>query len=426
MSAAAPDTAPRRPLPPQHVPSAGRGDGAAARPHKPHRHSPRRPARSWPARLAARLSPTDRLVLQLYLLTRIGLWITAYCTGLLFPDRRDAKEPGPMLSRWEQWDWHHFQHIAQYGYFNDAESTPQHPDNRAAFFPGFPLLLRAVHLVTPGWTVAGLLISLVAGAVAMLALARIAHLTAGTAAGQRAVLLVLVSPCAVFLAAGYTESLFLALALPAWLGAKRGRWALAAILTACATTTRVSGLFLAAAVAVEFLLARDGRRTWRSLPWLALPALPALVYTWYLHGLTGDWMAWKHAQERGWHREFHPPWEAWSHTWNAGFDGRYTTGYALMFQAELVAVVIGVLLLGVLLRHRRWPEAAYIALNLWALGTSYWYMSIPRATLLWWPLWTALAVWSLRNTWVKNTYLCVAAPLTTVFAIAFTSGRWAG
>ncbi|EPH41599.1 hypothetical protein STRAU_5373 [Streptomyces aurantiacus JA 4570] len=367
-------------------------------------------------------------MLQIYLLTRAGLWLTAYCGAWLFPRDPGAKRGAPVLSVWEQWDWMHFQHIAEHGYVRAAEARPGFT-NEEAFFPGFPMALRAVHTVLPHWGLAGLLISLVSGAVAMVALGRIAGLHGSEVLARRAVVLVLLSPCAVFLAAGYTESLFLAFALPAWLAAVRGRWPLAALLATAATATRVSGLFLAAALAVQFLVSRGRReagRRWRPLPWLALPALPALLYTWYLHTLTGDWMAWKHAQERGWNREFHAPWEAWANTWRAAFDGEYRSGYALMFLAELVAMVVGLALLAVLLRRRRWPEATYLALSLWALGTSYWYMSLPRATLLWWPLWTGLAAWSLRRAWVTNTLVCVLAPLTTVFALAFTTGRWAG
>lgn len=396
-------------------------------------------------RLAGRLDATDRFVLQVYLGTRVGLFVTGYCVGWLFPANSRAKKAPGLFSVWEQWDWTHFRHIAEYGYFGPAPGYADGLENEEAFFPGFPLMLRAVRLVVPDWVAAGLLISLVSGAVAMLALARVARLAGadkgagvGVGAGaavrlggaetlaRRAVLVVLLSPCAVFLAAGYSESLFLAFALPAWLAARSGRWRLAATLAACATATRVSGLFLAAALAVDFLLARDGRRDWRRLPWLTLPALPPLAYTLYLYDRTGDWMAWKHAQERGWYRTFHPPWEAWGNTWNAAFDGRYSTGYALMSQAELAAMVVGLALLGRLLWRGRWPEAAYIALNLWALGTSYWYTSVPRATLLWWPLWTGLAAWSLRAPWRAYAGLCVLAPLSTLFAVTFLSGRWAG
>ncbi|MFE2296079.1 mannosyltransferase family protein [Streptomyces sp. NPDC059452] len=391
----------------------------------------RGPEATRPGRVAAWLTPADRKVLWLYLLTRISLWITAHGARWLFPRGSDVREAAPLLAPFQQWDANHYLHIARDGYF-PADTGPWTSgwDNREAFFPGFPLLLRAVHVIVPDWTAAGLLISLVAGAVAVLALSRTARsYVPEDADGHRTVLFFLLSPCAVFLAVGYTEALFLAFALPAWLAAQRHHWAWACTLTALATTVRVSGLFLAAAIAVLFVLtalsARPGKG-WRGVAWLALPALPPAAYSWYLHAQTGDWMAWKHAQERGWYREFHAPWEAWTNTWDAAFGGVHATGYAVMFQAELAAMLLGLALTALLLRNRRWPEAAYVALSLWALGTSYWYTSVPRATLLWWPLWTALAALSLRRPWFRTAYLCVAVPVSALVALAFLTGRWAG
>lgn len=384
------------------------------------------------ARLPARPPSMDLRVLRLYLFTRLGLWLVAYCVAWQSPAGSDPKTPATWLSRWQRWDWTHYQHIARYGYFDPFPGVDPPSDNRVAFFPGFPLLLRAVHTLIADWTVAGLLISLVSGAVAVVALARIAGLDRpdSAPAGRRAVGFLLLSPAAVFLAAGYTESLFLAFALPAWLAAKNRHWPVAGALAALATATRVSGLFLTAAITLECVLAaraghRDGGLR-RSLPWCALPALPAAAYTAYLYVHTGDWMAWKHAEERGWYRDFHTPAEAFLDTWHNAFGQLQNTGYAWEFQLELAAMAAGVLLLACLLLRRRWPEAVYIALNLWALGTSYWYQSIPRATLLWWPLWTGLAHWSLRRPWVNEAYVAVVAPLMAVLAVTFTSGGWTG
>ncbi|MDX3336826.1 mannosyltransferase family protein [Streptomyces sp. ME02-6979.5a] len=379
-------------------------------------------------RAAARLTPADRSVLWLYLLTRISLWITAHLARWLFPSHPGTREAAPVLAPFQQWDANHYLHIARDGYF-PAGTGPWTSgwDNREAFFPGYPFLLRAVHTVVPDWTAAGLLISFIAGAVAVLALARIARAyLPEDVAGRRTAVLFLLSPCAVFLAAGYTEALFLAFALPAWLAAMRHRWALAAVLTTAATTVRVSGLFLAAAIGLLFVLSARTGRHWRTAGWTLLPALPPAAYSWYLHAHTGDWMAWKHAQERGWYRTFHTPWEAWTNTWHGAFEGTQSTGYAAMFQAELAAMLVGLALVAILLRRRRWPEAVYVALSLWALGTSYWYTSVPRATLLWWPLWIGLAAVSLRRPWFTTAYLCVAAPVTTIVALTFLTGRWAG
>jgi hypothetical protein len=409
------------------------------RPQGPHAPA-RRFTRRLTDRLAHRLLPADREVLWLYAATRLGLWVCAYCARWLFPADGSARHPAPVLSSWQQWDWSYYLRIARDGYFPAGAPQPGTTgwDNREAFFPGFPLVLRAAHTVVRDWTAAGLLVSFAAGAVAVLALARIARLDLpGVDDGRRTVRLFLLSPCALFLAVGYTESLFLALALPAWLAARRANWPLAGLLSCLACAVRISGVFLVAAMCVQFLCDHPARRArelghstaaWvlRVLPWLALPALSPLAYAAYLHAHTGDWWAWKHAENRGWYRDFTPPWTAWHHTWTAAFGHTQAAPYAVEFQFELLAAVVGLALVALLLVRRRWPEAVYAALGLGSLCVSYWYMSIPRATLLWWPLWTALAAATARRPRLETLYLCAAAPLSTVLALAFLTGRWAG
>jgi Gpi18-like mannosyltransferase len=214
------------------------------------------PAYSW-------LTPVDRRVLYLYAVTRVALWMTAYCARWLFPGDAATHDPGRIGAAFQQWDWYHFLDIARDGYFpGSAGPSTEGWDHREAFFPGFPIVLRVVHTVVPSWTLAGILISFVSGAVAVLALARIARLERpGTSVDRDAVLFFLLSPCAVFLAVGYSEALFLALALPAWLAARRHQWALAGLLAAAATSVRITGLFLAAAIVVQFVVtARAHRR----------------------------------------------------------------------------------------------------------------------------------------------------------------------
>ncbi len=381
-----------------------------------------------------RLSASDLVALRLYAVSRIGVAVVVYCVGHLFVGRRaDEHAPG-WLSLWRQWDWFHFENIARYGYFGPVPNSSGGSDpNREAFFPGFPLLLRGVHAVVSNWTAAGLLISFVAGAVVVVALGRIAQL-GGAASGRnegdelsrRTVLFFLLSPAAIFLAAGYTEAIFLAFALPAWLAAKHRHWALAGVLCAVATLFRISGLFLVAAIGVELMLASDDPRRWRSVPFLGLPVLVVAGYFWYLHDRTGDWWAWQHAQDRGWYRSFHNPLDTWHVTWSAAFGHEYPTMYSLEWQLEMVAMLVGLGLVGWLAWRRRWPELTYVGLTLAALASGYWYMSIPRATLLWWPLWVGLAGVSLRRAWVHEAYLVAVAPLMVVVAAAFTSGRWAG
>jgi hypothetical protein len=354
-------------------------------------------------------------------------WIAAwlFATG--------AGPPGPWLARWDRWDAGIFVAIAQDGYFG-----PGLQPTNVAFFPGFPAAMWLVHLVARNWTAAGLLVSLAAGTVAVVALGKLAGdeildadsgsepVRAGTQAAANAAFFFVLAPAAVFLTAGYSESLFVAFAFPAWLAARRDRWVPAVMLAAGASTVRVNGLFLAAALLVEFLFAGPDRRRWRQLPLLAVPVLPTFGYMAYLRHNTGDWLAWQHAQAAGWFRTFTDPKSAWDQTWRAAFGGTQEGHTAWVFQVELVAVLTGIVLTLVLLIRRRWPEAVYVALSLLALGTTTWFMSVPRAMLLWWPLWTMLAAWAVRRPWVRTVYVCCVAPVMVGVAVLFLSGQWAG
>lgn len=323
------------------------------------------------------------------------------------------------LGRWQRWDAELFVTIARFGYDGD----PARPDDGLpAFFPGMPIALRLAYLVVRDWEAAGLIVSLVAGAVAMVALARLAEHEG--AHGWMAVLALVLFPMAVFLAAGYSESLFLAFAIPAWLAARQGRWPLAAALAAGASCVRITGLFLAAALIAEFALeCGAGREPVRRAPWLALPFLPLAGYSFFHYTRTGDWLAWKHAQEAGWGRELVWPWEAWAVTW----DNAMGTGdMAPAFRMEIAGAVVALIGLVWLLALRRWSEAVYTGLQAAALMTSAYYLSLPRSLLLWFPLWVALAGLATRRRWVIMAYALVSGPLMVLNTARFLEGAWAG
>jgi hypothetical protein len=355
------------------------------------------------------LADVDRPAYGAWFGTRLGV-LAVSVTVAAFWSYGDLKDS--FLNRWTQWDVDLFIEIAKYGYRGD----PAQPQDAGlpAFFPGLPMLIRAVHVVIPSWELSALLISLVAGAVAMVALARLG----GPGTGPRAVFALLLSPYAVFLFAGYSETLFLAFALPAWLLARQRRWEPAVLCAMGAACVRVTGIFLAVALIVEFLVAD---RRWRLAPWLLVPFVSVAVYTLYQWRRTGDWLAWQHAQQEGWGRSLSWPWEAFRTTWQAAFGPN--NEFTGAFRVELVAAVVGVLLTGWLLVRRRWPEAVYVGLPLASLLTSAFYLSIGRATLLWWPLW--LAIGSLRRP-AYVVIILLSLPLLVEEIVLFTSGSWAG
>ena len=375
-----------------------------------------------------RVQPSDRKALSLWWLTRVSVVLLTVVSAHVLHDTVDGGWQA-MVDRWQHWDADYYVTLAKDGY----RATLHRQHEASAFFPGEPMVLRLVHLVVRGWTLSALIVSAVSGSVAVVALSRLASYETGGAdglLGERAVLYLVVSPFAVFLAAGYSESLFLAFALTAWLAARQGNWPLAGVLGALSATVRITGLFLGIALLVEHLVVR--RRAGESLvgpetAWLLLPFVAIAAYFGYLDYLTGDWLAWVHAQAAApWTRHFTAPWHAFRVTLGAARDGTQPAPYAWAFGQEIVAVAVGLALTVVLAVRRRWAETVYVGLQVLAFALSSFYLSVGRGTLLWWPLWLLLAGASLRRPWLHKLYLALAPALMATYVIAFTGGGWVG
>jgi Gpi18-like mannosyltransferase len=273
----------------------------------------------------------DRTALGVWLITRAGLLLLSLYSRYATSSGRSSS----WLGLFQHWDWYRYLTVAEYGY--TSGKGPAYDENITAFLPGYPLTLRFVHFFVRDWAVSGLLISFVAGGVAVVALARLTEFEylrrhpdgseeQTRRAARTAVLLLVCAPAAVFLAVGYTEALFLAFAVPAWLAARRGQWVRAGILLAFACTVRINGLFVLAGIGVMFLASRPTKRDWVRSPALLLPVASVGAYCAYLKDITGDWLDWLHAEKRGWDRSFTNPISSWKTSWNNAFGSGFGGG----------------------------------------------------------------------------------------------------
>ena len=359
-----------------------------------------------------------RLVVQAWLGSRLLLALvfvwTLWSTGTSW---RDAAG---------NWDVAHFLRIARDGYA---------VTNEAAFFPGLPLLLRAAGAVGMDMTAAGIVISVIGSAFAAWAVWRLG----GPRVGVVAAALWLFAPTAVFTVVPYTESLFAAFAFWAWVRAREGRWMWAALLAAGACSVRVSGVFLLVALGVLALTGRyEGDRRWparlRSTAWLLVPAAVPLAYATYLRITKGSWLAWYSAQADGWGRGLTWPWDSFAHTLRTIVPGAYADhpGWAWVFRGEVVSVAIGIVVTVACLVLKRWAEATWVGIQVLAFTTSYWFMSVNRAALLWFPLWLMLGSFATRpgRSRKARIVVTVAGAIISVllliwWAARLFTGQWA-
>ena len=142
----------------------------------------------------------------------------------------------------------------------------------------------------------------------------------GPRVAATAVVLLGVAPYGIFLAAVYSEALFLAVTVAAWWAAVDPTLVAGRALAAAATAVRVNGMFLVAALAVMYLvqLREDRRRRPRAdVLALALPFAVLAAYFGYLRARTGAWNAWQAAQDAGWARRTAWPWTGLRAGWDA-------------------------------------------------------------------------------------------------------------
>ena len=120
-----------------------------------------------------------------------------------------------------------------------------------AYFPLFPLVTRAVSIVTLGnIAVAGVLVSNLAFVAALVVLYRLSMIDLDHGRAVRSLAFVAFAPGAVAFAMAYSDSLFLLLAAGAFLAAEQRRWWLMALLYGLATLTRLPGILLGVPLAI--------------------------------------------------------------------------------------------------------------------------------------------------------------------------------
>jgi Mannosyltransferase (PIG-V) len=214
--------------------------------------------RLWAAP-AVRYALISFLALRLFL----SLWAIVVLTFIPLPNAPDERvrpylgEPqlaegisGRLLGPWQRFDTMRYLRIARQGYETVADSV---------FPPVYPMGMRLSGFLFSGFLTAGeghLLGGLILSNLACIGLFALLYQVTAEAldegAARRAVLFLALFPTSFYLLAGYTESIFILLALGSFWSARRGRFWQAGILGFLASLTRLTGWILIVPLAYEY------------------------------------------------------------------------------------------------------------------------------------------------------------------------------
>lgn len=211
------------------------------------------------------------------------------------------------LGAFTWWDGWWYVGIAEHGY-----AYVPGRQSSVAFFPAYPLLLRAGRLAGVPAALTGFAVTLAAGATVAVLFFRWCAERLGRRRAFFALATLLLYPCSFYLAGTvYAEALFVALALGAFVLLERGRPWPAGLLAAAATATRPIGIAVVVGLWLRSLeLGRQpehaGRRQWGVL----IAPLGLGAYCTYLWARFGDPVAFVAAEGApGWGQA--PGWATW-------------------------------------------------------------------------------------------------------------------
>ena len=244
-----------------------------------------------------------------YLVSRLCvIAATAVRASQVVVDARADAEPEPGVGSLisgvlTSWDGRWYLELVRRGYPDSipANITYEQLEARAAFFPLYPWLVRAVDVVLPGGdTLAALSVNFVLGAISVVLVGLLARRLYSVGVAARAMTLYAVFPGSAILSFAYSEALLIVLAAACLLFLLDERWLLAGLAAALATATRPNGVAIVAACAVASFLAIRHRRHWWSLVSVALAPIGFVFFQWYVDHTAGESGVWFRVQREAW------------------------------------------------------------------------------------------------------------------------------
>lgn len=292
----------------------------------------------------------DRPLVTAFVLSRLVVLLAVVAAEYLLARNPllTSGDAAPLLRSLTSWDGMYYLGIARDGYHAAAVSGAYHD---YAFAPLYPMLVRVLSAPWPGFAgLVAVVVSNVAFLAALGLLVRLGEPYLGRRRARLAAMILAFFPFAAVFSMAYTESLFLALSLAAFLAAERGSRSWAGVFLALATLARLQGVVLFVPLGL-LILARDGWRPHLSLAWLALGPIAAAGFLAYANGVAGSSTAFLDAQT-AWGRAGIGGAAEASGSLAAGFNSPLA-----VYQGSLLLTLCGALFLLVYVRPDRIPLA---------------------------------------------------------------------
>ncbi len=330
-----------------------------------------------------------------------------------------------LLAGWSKWDAAWYALVAFDGYVGPSGE----PVQTRGFFPLYPMLMRVASWLQPGevtrgdMAVWGVVVANICFLGMVVMLAKLIAIHHGNEVALTAVTLLMVSPMAFFLNAGYSESLFLLCSVVAFWFAYKRQWIPASAAIALASATRLTGLAL---IPCMLWIAWRQRAQIRNL--IMIPVVGALgtllfaMWTWWKYD---DALAYWHAQDAFW--------GDWHDRVGNYFDVIQASPLNMTRSPENFVILINVVLALAALVTLPWvwkrvePGMALFTTIIVVFHSAYTWHSLGRYLLAGIGVYIVLGLWLSKPAWntgVRTAVIVASTMVLTTLNILFAHGFW--
>lgn len=298
------------------------------------------------------------------------------------------------------WDGGHYLGIAESGYSEKFQY---------AFFPLYPLVIKAVTQITKDYLISAILVSSVSAYFGMQLLFKLVSIYFDKKIAEKTIMAILFFPTSFFFLTAYSEGLFffLTVAFFYFLGKNNLIWA--TIMAALASATRLVGLAIVIGLWFEIFTNQGiNRKNW----YVLFAPLGLVLYCIYLNMQTNDPFYFITAEDH------------WQRTLSTPVLGFWATlnNTNLSNLLDLFFAVFGV---GFAIRAFRFLSPSLAIYSLLAVGIPLFsptLTSIPRFLVVIFPLFILIAL--IKNYYLGLAYQIISTAMLAIFTAQFILGFW--
>jgi hypothetical protein len=317
------------------------------------------------------------------------------------------------------YDVERFVWVAKYGYENIA-INPQ----LIAVLPLFPLAIGFLGFIISDYTLAAFILANIFFAISCFFLYFLSKIDFNEKISLNAVLFFSIFPTVYFLHTGYSDSMFLALAISSFYFARKSKWMHSGILGMLASFTKIFGILLLPALIIEYLEQKKFKLSSvkKDFIFIFLITLGFAVYLALNFSFFGDTLEFIKVQSSNWNREIAPFWSGLSNLFNEVDLNSEKFFYS---SSEAVFGIIGLFAsLFVFLKMRRSYGIFMVLYLATVLFNSNW-VGTPRYVLSIFPMFILFSKYTTNLKWWRYSLILLFLVLLTAYLSFFSVGRWA-